>query len=149
MVPCNRGIIRTERGLIAVCSILGWLISGPAETAVTKELAHTYSNLAISHFNEPSASESQDDQLVIALKKFWEVETLGIKSVENSPSSDIFLQGLTFKDNRYEVGLPWIGDRVKLSDNRDPCFSWLNYFTKGCLRILIFFMNIIVLYKIS
>ena len=62
------------------------------------------------------------------------METLGIKSVENSPSSDIFLQGLTFKDNCYEVGLPWIGDRVKLSDNRDPCFSRLKLLHKRLLK---------------
>ena len=118
-------IIRTERGLIAVRSTLGWLISGPAETAITEELAHTHSNLAISYFNESSSSESQDDQLVTVLKKFWEVDTLGIECIENAPSDDIFLQGLKFKDNRYEVGLPWIGDHVKVSDNRDPCFSCL------------------------
>ena len=127
-------IIRTERGLIAVCSTLGWLISGPAETAVTEELAHTHSNLAISYFNESSSSESHDDQLVTALKKFWEVETLGIECIENAPSDDIFLQGLKFKGNRYEVGLPWIGDHVKLSDNRDPCFSRLKLLHKRLLK---------------
>ncbi|XP_065895895.1 uncharacterized protein [Dysidea avara] len=127
-------IIRTERGLKAVCSTLGWLISGPAETAVTEELAHTHSNLAISYFNESSSSESQDDQLVTALKKFWEVETLGIECIENAPSDDIFLQGLKFKGNRYEVGLPWIGDHVKLSDNRDPCFSSLKLLHKRLLK---------------
>ena len=66
-------IIHTEEGLIAVCSKLGWLISGPIETSVTRELMHIHSNLAISHLKEPKSSESQDDQLLTALKKFWEV----------------------------------------------------------------------------
>ena len=103
-------IIRTERGLIAVCSTLGWLISGPAETAVTEELAHTHSNLAISYFNESNSSESQDNQLVTALKKFWEVETLGIDVLRMPLQMTFFYKG--FKDNRYEVGLPWIGDHM-------------------------------------
>ena len=86
-------IIRTERGLIAVCSTLGWLISGPAATAVTEELAHTHSNLAISYFNESSSSESQDDQLVSALKKFGKLRLLVLNVLRMPLQMTFFYKG--------------------------------------------------------
>ena len=111
----NGEIIHTEERLIAVYSKLGWLISGPVETSVTGEVMRTHSNLAISHFKEPNSSESQDDQLLTTLKKFWEVETLGIERAENVLSNGTFLRELKSKNYRYGVGLPWIGDHLKLS----------------------------------
>ena len=75
-------IIHTEGGLIAACSTLGWLISGPVETSSTRKLIHTHAHLAISCFTESNFSESPDDQLVTMLKKFWKIETLGIEYIE-------------------------------------------------------------------
>ena len=75
-------IIRTKGELIAACSTLGWLISGPVEASSTGKLIHTHGHLAISCFTESNFSESPDDQLVTTLKKFWEIETLGIEYIE-------------------------------------------------------------------
>ena len=74
--------IRTEGGLIAACSTLWWLISGLIETSSTGKLIHTHAHLAISCFTESNFSESLDDQLVTTLKKFWEIETLGIEYIK-------------------------------------------------------------------
>lgn len=95
-------IVRTERGPIAVCSKFGWLVSGPVGSHVTGELTHT--NLVVSYFNEPSTSEPPDDQLVTTLKKFWEVESLGIEEKDNQLSGETFLRNLEFKDRHYEPG---------------------------------------------
>ena len=127
-------IIHTEGGLIAAWSTLGWLISGPVETSSTGKLIHTHAHLAISCFTESNFSESPDDQLVTTLKKFWEVETLGTESIEKASSDDKFLHKLKFDGKRYEVGLPWIGDHIKLSDDREPCFSRLKLLHKRLLK---------------
>ena len=130
----NGEIIHTEERLIAVYSKLGWLISGPVETSVTGEVMRTHSNLAISHFKEPNSSESQDDQLLTTLKKFWEVETLGVERTENVLSEGTFLRELKFENKCYEVGLPWIGDHLKLSNNCEPCLDRLKSLHKRLLK---------------
>ena len=55
-------MIRPEGGLIAACSTLGWLISGPVETSSTGKLIHAYGHLAISCFTESNFLECPDDQ---------------------------------------------------------------------------------------
>ena len=58
-------IIRTEGGLIAACSTLGWLISGPVETSSTRKLIHTHAHLAISCFTESNFWNSQMTNLLL------------------------------------------------------------------------------------
>ena len=99
-------IIRTERGLIAACSTLGWLISGPVETSSTGKLIHTHAHLAITVVSlNPTFSNSQmNNQPVTILKKFWEVEMLGTESIERVSSDDNFLHKQKFDSKCYEVG---------------------------------------------
>ena len=61
-------IICTDKGLVAVCSKLGWLLSGPVESCIPSELTHT--NLVVNYFSETSTSEPIEDQLVLVLKQF-------------------------------------------------------------------------------
>ena len=41
---------------------------------------------------------------------------------------------MKFDGKRYEVGLPWIGDHIKLSDDREPCFNLLKLLHKRLLK---------------
>jgi len=49
-----------------------------------------------------------EDEIVDTLKRFWEVEAIGIAdvSVDQQPDSK-FLDHITFTGERYEVNLPW------------------------------------------
>ena len=56
----------------------------------------------------------EQDELVDTLKKFWEIEELGIRKFppekERQPDaaqSSEFLREIEFKEGRYEIGLPW------------------------------------------
>ena len=46
-------IVRIDKGLVAVCSELGWLLSGPVESCVPNE-----PTLVVSYFSETSTSGS-------------------------------------------------------------------------------------------
>ena len=97
-------IFRTEKGPIAVCSKLEWLVSGPVETSVNGEF--TYTNLVISYLGDPGTCETQNDQIVTALQRFWGVETLGVEEQDNKLSEESFLHNLEFKNKHYSVSLP-------------------------------------------
>ena len=51
------------------------------------------------------------------LRTFWELESIGIKQEENSVL-EIFNETVTFKNQRYEVGLSWKEAHDPLPDNR-------------------------------
>ncbi|GBN09917.1 hypothetical protein AVEN_161907-1 [Araneus ventricosus] len=54
-------------------------------------------------------------------KKFWQFESIGIKDDpsynEVDQSIETFEKTVRYKDNRYEVELPWKGDWHELNDN--------------------------------
>ena len=57
-------------------------------------------------------------QLSSLLKKFWELESLGIKQEEPSVHED-FKKTIKFKNGRYEVSLPWRSTQARLPSNID------------------------------
>ena len=59
---------------------------------------------------------SLDDQL----KQFWELESLGIPTIE-TPVYEKFLQQIRFDGNRYEVSLPWKEHHPSLPDHYELC----------------------------
>ena len=65
--------------------------------------------------------------LTTALKRFWETESIGIKSIEeddiSKPSN--FLKDVRLTGERYEVGLPWIQDRPEIGSDFDLCYNRL------------------------
>ncbi len=53
-----------------------------------------------------------------AFRAFWELESLGICGANQSVHQE-FEQNISFKDGRYEVGLPWRKPRPILPDNHE------------------------------
>ena len=87
-------IIRHENSPTAIKTHLGWVLSGPLEAQAT--------NIAVTALH---VSVQRD--LETTLKRFWDLETLGIKAEEEESLYDKFVQTITFKEDRYEVQLPW------------------------------------------
>ena len=54
------------------------------------------------------------------LRTLWELESIGIKQDEKSVL-ETFKETITFKNQRYEVGLPWKEAYDPLPDNRSLC----------------------------
>jgi len=112
-----------KQGPVAINSKLGWLLSGPLNSAEFTNI--TSCNLILAH-EDVSHSPNDNDQLYAMLKQFWELETIGI--VDNmgtsSQADDKFLSDIVFTEGRYHVSLPWkeghssVPDHFILSLNR-------------------------------
>lgn len=105
---------RGEDGPIAIQTKLGWVLSGPAE--ITPPQGSQSSNLVTIHTLKCATQEieSKNDDLVQELRKFWDLETLGIKP---QCVHEEFLDSIKYKVTHYEVNLPWKPDHPMLSDN--------------------------------
>ena len=104
-------IIKMDNGLVAISSKLGWLLSGPSDHTVKDAITHT--QLSIVQNIDSPFSESEEDRLLTAVKRFWEVESVGTceqSKISDHDSSEPFLQNLAFKEDHYEVSLPWTRD---------------------------------------
>ena len=98
--------LRGEHGPVAVNCKLGWLLSGTVDTNESMAISHTH--LVIS--GSPTNPVHSDDVLVKSLQRFWEVESIGaMEPSAASSKEDPFLSSISFKNGRYEVGLPWKG----------------------------------------
>ena len=101
-------VIRGQSGPTAIDTHLGWVLSGPVCSDTNLH------NLNPTHSLLVQTSDVQSmDQL---LKNFWELESLGIQSVEPSVY-DTFKQFIKFDDGRYEVSLPWRSDQIQPPSN--------------------------------
>lgn len=87
-------------------------LSGPVENA-PRSSTHSV-NLAASHVLRMEVHEIELDE---KLRTFWELESIGIKQEENSVLETV-IETITFRNQRYEVGLPWKEARDSLPDNR-------------------------------
>ena len=65
--------------------------------------------------------QNLDDQL----RRFWELESLGIMKDEPSVY-DKFVQQISFDGQRYQVSLPWKENAPPLPDNFELCHKWLD-----------------------
>ena len=104
-------IIKTGNGPVVISSKLGWLLSGSSDHTVKDAITHT--QLSIVQNIDSPFSESEEDRLLTAVKRFWEVESVGTceqAKISDHDSSEPFLQNLTFKEDHYEVSLPWTRD---------------------------------------
>ena len=70
------------------------------------------------------STRTEESELEKQVKLFWEVETLGVKDEESSPYEK-FLETVHFKENRYEVRLPWKEACFLQSDNLQLCHKRL------------------------
>lgn len=108
-----------ESGPVAMNTRFGWTLSGPVENAPR---AYTHSvNLAATHVLRIDAHRDKMDIHEVDLDKklhiFWELESIGIKQEEKSVL-ETFNETITFRNQRYEVGLPWKEAHDPLPDNR-------------------------------
>ena len=98
-------LISRSDGPTAVHTRLGWVLSGPVEGLQSQNVS---CNLVSTHALRVDAyvQEESDRSLDRTLKSFWDLESLGIQ--EGEPDLyQLFLKQITFKNGRYEVGLPW------------------------------------------
>ena len=79
---------------------------------------------------EPSQPPNND--LTGELKRFWDLESLGISSPEQSVHSQ-FIDSISFEHGRYEVHLPWRGVHPVLPDNYETSHKRLMSLL-NCLR---------------
>ena len=89
-------------GPTAVETRLDWVLSGPVQGAPFQVSSM---NFITSHVLKQEASYVQHpdlEKLDLQLKRFWNLETLGIGEAEPDVY-DKFLEGVSFKVGRYEV----------------------------------------------
>ena len=120
-------IVRGDHGPVAVNSKLGWLLSGTVETFEAKQISHAH---VVITGDPASLLQERDDVLVDSLRKFWEVESLGIADPPStSPASNLFLPSLIFENGHYEIGLPWKSLQWGVPNHLSLC--------ENCLRSLL------------
>ncbi|KRY44476.1 hypothetical protein T03_11760 [Trichinella britovi] len=108
---------------VAVHSTLGWIICGP----MTKEKEDpTFLSQSVKVLYA-----KVDGQLDEAIRKFWEIETIGM--MDDSDKGDVdstravqnFESTLQFDGIRYTVRLPWLKDDAQLPSNYHQALSRL------------------------
>ncbi|KAK3720463.1 hypothetical protein QZH41_010029 [Actinostola sp. cb2023] len=119
-------IVRGDDGPTAISSKLGWLLSGCLESS-GDENKHTVTNLIIAGERfDNSITENDNDTLNSSLKRFWDVETIGIAPIdEENQGKPNFIQDISFNGDRYEVGLPWKEDRRDIETDYNLCHNRL------------------------
>ena len=115
-------IIKSDTGPTAVRSKIGWLLLGPTSTTTS---SYTMSHLVIDGRREMLFEEKENDELVTNLKRFWELESLGIVEKDENPVFTDVLRDITFNGNRYEVGLPWKEEMPSLSNDYELSYNRL------------------------
>ncbi|CAB4019970.1 PREDICTED: uncharacterized protein LOC107346460 [Paramuricea clavata] len=108
-------VVKGESGPTAMNTKLGWVLSGPIERSTVSHQPVT--NLACTHVLKCAANPLKDGVgLENEIKKFWELEVLGIQPEEATVYED-FTNTISRKDGRYEVQLPWKHSHPVLPDN--------------------------------
>ena len=115
-------VIKGDTGPTAEGSKLGWLLLGPTSTTTS---LHTISHLVIDGRREMLFEEKGNDELVSNLKRFWDLESLGIVQGDESSVSTDILRDITFNGKRYEVGLPWKEEVFSLSNDYELSYNRL------------------------
>ena len=104
--------IRGTQGPTAIHTKLGWVLSGPVCRGDPG--SQQSSNLVETHVLKCATDEVPYEGLQGELKKFWDLESLGIKT----PSiHEEFLEKLTYRGDHYQVNLPWKATHPPLPDN--------------------------------
>ena len=122
-----------QDGPTAIHTRLGWILSGPNGPIEVMDQTDTFVNLISSHTLLSSTTQELEPQtdLDAGLKKFWDLESMGIFKEEPSVY-EVFKQHITFKDQRYFVNLPWKETHPGLPTNIELCQQRL----QGLLRRL-------------
>ena len=105
-------------GPVAVLTRLGWVLSGPVIQERQRSPVCT-TNLNTTHVLRIDAEPvlpNPTDRLQKQLKKFWDLETLGIPKTELTTESK-FMEEINFNGKHYEVKLPFRETLPLLPDN--------------------------------
>ncbi|KRY27172.1 Retrovirus-related Pol polyprotein from type-1 retrotransposable element [Trichinella spiralis] len=93
---------------VAIETTLGWVVFGPVNPSPN----------TISQVN----CVQIENEIERTLKKFWELDSIGIKPQEENPTQDLvsakFHSDLTHDGSRYTVGLLWKPGGIRLPNNR-------------------------------
>ena len=111
-------VVKQDGGPTPIETHLGWVLSGPAE-GLHQETVINFVSTPSSHMLRVY-SDSEPDDLDAELKRFWELESLGILKEEH-PVQRQFSR----KHGRYEVHLPWKDSHPHLPNNYDLCWKRL------------------------
>ena len=87
--------------------------------------------------SDTSFSKSQEDRLFNAIKRFWEIETVGTHEYEEVQAQDDqrpFLENLVYKDGHYEVSLPWLRDTRDVPNHYLLCIDHLKLLHRKLLK---------------
>ena len=117
-------VIKGGNGPTAIYSSLGWILSGPVIGCSSALVTHIL-------MTESKGLHSSKSGLDQQLKKFWELESMGI-SEEEDTLYEQFKANVVFNGERYQVALPWIDTFKVLPDNYSLSLKRLN----GLLRRL-------------
>ena len=113
-------VVRGNSGPTAIRTKIGWILSGPTkplEVSVNLTFAST-------HTLYTDYCPSTETCLDVCLKRFWDLESLGIVKQENSVYEK-FIQKITFNGHNYEVSLPWKECHPPLPDHYELCYGRL------------------------
>jgi len=103
-------VVRGDSGPVAVNSKFGWVVSGPTlEKGEMSDMSVT--NLVIEKIGSqiPYPDNENDNELSCALRRFWDIESLGIQDEVDRTKESEFLPDTRFEESegRYEIQLPW------------------------------------------
>jgi hypothetical protein len=107
---------------------LGWVCFGPT-------LIENFRRDSRSYFSRTYRSQVVDQRRPSddAIRKFWELDAIGIKDETTSPAMtaeekaavEKVSESLQSKDGRYEIGIPWKEGEPKFRDNYEVAFARL------------------------
>ena len=105
-------------GPVALLTQLGWVLSGPIESHVkeTSSTTNSASTHALRVDTTPVQDELTNTNMNEQLKKFWDLESIGIRGDENS-LYDKFVEEVRFDGERYEAKLPFKEHHPTIPDN--------------------------------
>ena len=116
------GITTLPGGLVAQETVFGSILSGPLPSVEVSTSAVSHQLLCVNDLSDST------------LQKFWDLESIGISEkvdVEIDPILQEFEETVVFRDDRYEVTLPWKSGFVdKLQDNEMQARSRLAGLTR-------------------
>lgn len=126
-------VLRNQDGPTVIHTLLGWILSGPTGPIDVMDQTDTFVNLISSHTLLSGTTQELEPQtdLDAGLKKFWDLESMGIFKEEPSVY-EVFKQCITFKDQHYVVNVPWKETHPGLPTNFELCQQRL----QGLLRRL-------------
>ena len=108
-------VLRGRSGPMAIHTKVGWVLSAPVDRQETSANLALTSTHALRIDTCPNEQKFHDQ-----LRRFWELESLGIMKDESSVYEK-FVQQISFDGQRYQVSLPWKENHPSLPDNFELC----------------------------